>query len=109
MICMTICGDCSLQPAADGKEQSAFVAERRHPPELREPPFETPVVFGGGEQIARFLAEQRARIRAYVLDAVVGEPALDLGEGVPMLFGVLVLIAQPRLAPRGPAPTIPQH
>src|SRR5262249_27321449 len=104
-----ISGDCSLEPPADGKEQSALVAERRHPAELREPSFETPVVAGRGEQITGLIGEQRAWIRPNVLDAVAGEPALDFRERMTMLLGMLILIAQPRVAPRGLAGAIPQH
>src|SRR5215469_14606115 len=53
----------SLAPSTDGYEQSAFVAERTHPSELRQPSFHVPVVAGGLEQRAGVVREHRARIR----------------------------------------------
>ena len=56
---------------------------------------------GGGEQFVRLVAISRARIGPQVLDVVFGEPPLHFGERVAMLLGMLILVAQPRLAPRG--------
>jgi hypothetical protein len=103
-----ISADCSLQATADGKEQSSLVAERVHPSELRQPPFGPPVVRRRLEQFPFVVGEHRARIRAQVLDAVVGEPALDFAERVPVLLRMLILIAQPRLAPGRFALAIPK-
>ena len=90
----------SLLLPPDREEQPALAPERAHPPDLREPAFEPPVVGGGREQILGRVVEDRARIRAQILDAVLREPALHFGDGVAMLLGMPVLIAQPRLAAR---------
>src|SRR5689334_3492652 len=89
--------------AADGEEQSAFVAERSDPAKLRQPAFGPPVVGGPGEEIRNLVdlvAKDRARIRSQVLDAVLGEPPLHLGQRVHVLLGMLVLITEPCLTPR---------
>ena len=74
--------------------------ERAHPPELREPTLQPPVVLRPREEVA-FLAllaaEQRAGIGPHLLDAVLSKPALNLGQRVSMFFRMIVLIATPRL------------
>ena len=71
------------------------MAERTNPAELRQPSLGPPVVGGPSEQIVNLFAENRARVGSQVLDAVLGEPLLDFGERVDVLFGMLVLIASP--------------
>src|SRR6476620_2996430 len=88
----------SLLLPPDRKEQSALAPECAHPRDLCDPAFERPVVCGAREQILGRVVEDRARIRAQILDAMLREPALHLGEGVTMLLGMPVLISQPRFA-----------
>src|SRR5712664_219614 len=87
--------------APDDHEQAAFVRQRARPGELGQHVLDRPVVLGGPEQsVARqlFCGEQRVRVRAQVLDAVLAEPALHFTEGVAVLLDVAVLVAQPGLA-----------
>src|SRR5436309_12809195 len=95
-------------PPPDGEEQTTFVTERAHPAELRQPRFRQPVVGGGSEQVFRLFTEDRARIGAQVFDAVLRKPALHFRDGMTMLFRVLILIAQPRVAPSRLAGAIAQ-
>ena len=66
------------------------MAERTHPAQLRQPALQPPVVDRAREQLPRFIAEHRARVRPQVLDVVLGKPALDFGQRVAVLFGVLL-------------------
>ena len=62
------------------------------------------------EEALRWLfRKERARVGAQVFDAVLAKPALHFPERVPVLLGVLVLIAQPGEAPRGLGGAIAQH
>src|SRR5438045_3329147 len=105
----------SLQPPSDREEQSALASERSHPAQLRQPALDQPVVRRAREEILRpalsgvegLVFQHRAWIGPQVLDALVGEPALHFGERVPVLFGMLILIAQPRLAALGLGAPIP--
>ena len=75
--------------------------ERADPGELRQPALKTPVVCSAREQLfLRLLTEHRARVRPYVIDAILGKPALHLGQRVTVLLGMLILVSQPRSAPR---------
>src|SRR6266849_10241454 len=85
---------------ADRHEHAALVRERVNPTELREPGLEPPVVDGRREELRRFVGDQRTRVRADVLDAVLAEPALHLAERMAVLLGMLILVAQPRSASR---------
>ena len=88
--------------SANGDEQAAFVPECLHPPELGEPALQPPVVLRWSKQLGLFsliAAEKSAGIGPHVLDAVLGKPALHLGERMSMFLRMLVLIAPPRLAP----------
>ena len=85
------------------------MAERAHPAQLRQPAFRAPVVGGVREQLAWFIAQDCARIGPQIFDAILGKPALDLGERVAVLFGMLILIAEPRLPPRRLGAPISQH
>ena len=80
---------------ANGDEQAPLVPERTNPADLREPPFEVPIVLGACKEIVRLGAQDGAGIGAHVLDAVLGKPALNFGERVPMFLGMAVLSAQP--------------
>src|SRR5436189_708248 len=86
--------------ASYGEEQPAFTPETPHPFELRQPSLEPPVVLRRRKQIRGPISRHSARIAPHVLDVVLFEPALDYGERMPMLFRMLILIAQPRLASR---------
>src|SRR5581483_7683683 len=44
-----------------------------------------------------------------VLDVVRRKPGLDGGERMPVLLGMAVLIAEPRLVPRWLLPALPEH
>ena len=81
---------------ADSDEQSALVPERAHPPELRQPALEPPVVARIGEQLVIIVSEERARIRTHVVDTGLCEPALHFTERVPVFFGMVILVAHPR-------------
>src|SRR5262249_16277176 len=82
-----------------GGEETAFGAEGPHPGELGEHRLERPLVFRLREEVPAPSAQQRARERAKVPEAVVAEPGADLSQGVPVLLDVPVLIPQPRLTP----------
>src|SRR4029434_11161184 len=71
----------------------------RTPPNLGEPAFEPPVVLGGCKEFAWLRAKHGARIRTEILHAVLGEPALDLRQRVPVLLRLAILIAEPGLPP----------
>src|SRR5262245_24528585 len=58
---------------ADRKEQTALAPECPHPPKLREPTLDSPVVGRARKEIIAFLAQHRARIGPQVADAVLGE------------------------------------
>ena len=88
---------------------AAFVPERAHPAKLRQPAFQPPVVGRRRKQILGLVVQHGARIRAQKLDAVLSEPALHFGERVPVLFGMLILIAQPGFAPLGFVAAIAQN
>jgi hypothetical protein len=85
------------------------VAERPHPSELRQPSLDGPVVVCRCKHIVRVIAEDSARIAPHVLDVVLGEPPLYLGERVAVLFRMLILIAKPRLAASRLAAALSQH
>ena len=80
-----------------------------YPSHLRQPSLGAPVVRRVREQLPWLVGEQRAWIGPQVLDAILGKPPLHLGERVAMLFGMLILIAQPRLAPRRLVSRSSQH
>src|ERR1017187_103990 len=84
----------------DRKEQSALLAESANPAKLREQRLGPPVVGGRCEQLFRLITDERARVRPHILDVVLIEPALHLGNRMTMLLRMLILIAQPRLASR---------
>src|SRR5882672_11312324 len=85
------------------------MSQASHPPELRQPGLETPCIAGGGEKIIRRLADECAGVRPNILDAILAEPILHFAEGVPMLFGMLILIPQPCLPPRRLTVPLAQH
>src|SRR3954452_10379094 len=91
------------------KEQSALAPERAHPRNLCEPALEPPIVCGACEQILGRVLEDDARVRAQILDAVFGEPALHFADGVTMLLRMPVLISQPRLAALRVVRAIPKN
>jgi hypothetical protein len=74
--------------------------ERANPAKLRQPTLGSPVVGGKLEKLLRILPDERAGVRSDVLDTVLGKPTLNFRERVTMLFGMLILVAEPRLAPR---------
>src|SRR6266566_5205174 len=82
-------------------EQAAFVAEGFHPGKLREPLFRRPRVSALREELVGVDRKQRRWIGPDVLDVVRREPSLHFAESVPVLGRMLILIAQPGLAPRG--------
>ena len=83
------------------------MTERVHPYELSKPTFDLPVVCSVREQMIgiaiRVVAasHESARIGPEVLDFVLGKPPLHFAQRVPMLLGMLILIAQPRLVTPG--------
>jgi len=74
--------------------------ERANPANLRQPALGSPVVGGKLEKLLRILPDEGAGVRSDVLDAVLGKPALNFRKCVVMLLGMLILVAEPRLAPR---------
>src|SRR5438876_3715596 len=66
----------AVRAAADREEQPAFVPERAHPAQLRQPAFNAPVVGRAREQRLRPVAQYRARVCPQVLDVILGKPAL---------------------------------
>jgi hypothetical protein len=85
-------------PPTDGNEKSTLVRKSTDPSKLCQPSLKTPVVFGSSEQLLRVLTQNCARISAQVFDAIFRKPALDLGQGVTMLLGMLILVPYPFLA-----------
>ena len=81
-------------------EQSTLMAKRSYPTELRQPLLGIPDVDGAGEQVVGLAGQQRTWIGTNVFDIILREPSLHFSERVPMLLGMLILIAQPGLAPR---------
>src|SRR5581483_12432827 len=94
---------------AHSQKQPALAAQRPNPAKLREPSLDSPVVRCRIEQSARLAAQDGARIGAHVLDVVRRKPGLDGGERMPVLLGMAVLIAEPRLVPRWLLPALPEH
>ena len=75
--------------------------KRANPADLRQPTLGSPDVVGQLEKLVLvILADECAGVCSNVLDAVLGKPALNLRERVAMLLGMLILVADPRLAPR---------
>src|ERR1051326_100966 len=83
---------------SNDKKQPALASERAHPGELRDQRFESPVIRRRREQIVRLIVENGAGIGAQERDVVLSKPALHFADGVRVLLGMLILIAQPRLA-----------
>jgi hypothetical protein len=94
------------QPSPEGHEKSALATERSHPTELRDQPFEGPVIGGLDKEVELFTRKQGTRERTEVFDAVFAKPALHLAQRVTMLLDVLVLIAKPCRPSRGLVPSI---
>src|SRR5260370_33687552 len=90
-------------------EQAAFLPERANPADLREPSLGPPSVGSRREEILRIFADERAGIRPYIFDAVLVEPALHFHKSMPVFLRMLILIAQPSLAPRRPAALVAYH
>jgi hypothetical protein len=67
---------------------------------LRQPVLGLPPVGCRCEEILRILADECAEVRPDIVNSILIEPALHLGESMPVLLGMLILVAQPRLAPR---------
>src|SRR2546423_1812198 len=88
-----------LSPPTDGNEKATLVPESPNPSKLCQPTLKTPVVCSGSEQLLRVLTQHCAWVRAQVFDAIFGKPALDLGQGVTVLLGMLILVPHPCLAP----------
>ena len=86
------------------KEQSTLAAERRRPRELRDPALHAPIVLGRGEQLRRIIVENGAREASKIVNAGLVKPSHDFTDRVRPFFGMLVLIAQPRLAAGGLRP-----
>src|ERR1022692_39498 len=85
------------------------MSQASHPAELRQPGLGTPCIAGSNKKIVRRLADECAGVRSNILDAVLIEPILHFAQGVPMLFGMLILIPQPCLPPRRLAVPFAQH
>jgi uncharacterized repeat protein (TIGR03803 family) len=68
-----------LGAPTDGNEKATLVPKSTNPSKLCQPALKVPVVFGRSEQLFRILAPHCAWIRAQVLDAIFGKPALHLG------------------------------
>ena len=78
----------------DGKDAGLHI----NPAKLRKPALEQPVVGGEPEQVGRVFADERAGICADKFNIVLDKPLLDLIERMAMLFRMLILIAEPRVA-----------
>src|SRR5207237_2684417 len=88
-----------LTPTTDRDEQSTVVPQGENPSQFRQPAFKTPIVFSTREQLIPLLIEHRACVCADVIDSILGEPALHLGQGVTVLLRMLILISHPRSSP----------
>src|SRR5260370_21612438 len=93
----------------DGNENATMVIKSPNPSKLCQQAIKVPVVFGSSEQLLRVLTQHCAWICAQVFDAIFGKPALDLGQGVTLLLGMLILVPYPCLAPRWLALSVAQH
>src|SRR5207244_9593055 len=98
-----------LGAPTDGNEKATLMPKSPNPSKLCQPALKTPVVCGGSEQLLRVLTQHCAWVRAQVFDAIFGKPALDLGQGVTVLLGMLILVSHPCLAPRWLALSVAQH
>lgn len=87
----------SEPPPAYGYEQSTLRTQLTYPAKLRKDIFEPPpALFGTGQQwIIAIASYQSTWHGADIIDAVRSEPAPHLRQPVPMLFGVMILIANP--------------
>ena len=72
-----------------------------NPSKLRQPALKKPVVCSGSEQLLQVLTQHCAWVRAQVFDTIFGKPALDLGQCVTVLLGMLILVPYPCLARQG--------
>src|SRR5262249_49794555 len=100
---------CRAPPNCD--PQPTFVGEGARPANLGQQALETPIVLGRLKQrtaFERLSRDERVGIRAHVLDVVFAKPALHLTNGVAVFLRVLILVAQPGLAPRRLGPSIAQ-
>src|SRR6266545_4012314 len=82
------------------------------PAQLRKPVFEPPIVFGSAKKsvpLQRLGRDERIGVRSQEIDSVLAEPTLHFADRVAVLFGMYVLIAQPRLAAFGFGGSIAQH
>ena len=93
----------------DSNEKATLVRKSTNPSKLCQPALKVPVVVGSSEQLRRVLTQHSAWIRAQVFDAIFGKPALDLGQGVTVLLGMLILVPHPCLAPLWLALSVAQH
>src|SRR5216684_8880029 len=98
-----------LSAPTDGNEKATLVPKSPNPSKLCQPALKTPVVCSGSEQLLRLLTQHCAWVGAQVFDAIFGEPALDLGEGVTVLFWMLILVLHPRLTPCRLTLPVAQH
>src|ERR1700730_8153876 len=98
-----------LSAPTDGNERATLVPKSPNPSKLCHPALKVPIVFGRSEQLLRVLTQHCAWICAQVFDAIFGKPALDLGQGVTLLLGMLILVPYPCLAPRWLALSVAQH
>jgi hypothetical protein len=93
----------------DGNEKATLVPQSPNPSKLCQPALKKPVVCSGSEQLLQVLTQHCAWVRAQVFDTIFGKPALDLGQCVTVLLGMLILVPYPCLAPRWLALSVAQH
>src|SRR5262249_37320405 len=59
-----------------------------------------PCIAGGCQKVVRSFTDERAGVRPDIFDAILAEPFPYLAQGVPVLFGMLILISDPGLSTR---------
>src|SRR5882762_1641677 len=91
-----------------GDEEASFAAQAPHPGELRHRAFDPPIVLLR-EELVRFSAQERAGEGPQVGEPAGAEPGAHLTQGVPVLLHVLVLVAEPGMAPRGFVLALGEH
>jgi hypothetical protein len=98
-----------LSAATDRNEKASLVPDSPHPSDLRQPPLNAPVVCSACEQRLRLFTQYCTRVRAHIFHVICGKPALDLGQGMTMFLGMLILVPHPCLAPCKLALSVAQH
>jgi len=77
-----------LRAATDRNEKASLVPKSPNPSDLRQPSLNAPVICSACEQLLRFPTQHCTRVSTHVFHVICGKPALDLSQGMTMLFAV---------------------